>query len=164
MARIIPSVSFDSSIGQEVSQIPACIVASRWPNLLIEALKSLLVIERSPEPEQEQAGANTPGPTPAVTDDDLDADMRRKVEEFKKSLLVGTFVFLASIILTFFFYRRQRALQNWRLKIPTKPKLLGSSVRIQTKVKAEKSTRSQSTRRPSISRRTMMKRTIIRLP
>ena len=112
MARIIPSVSFDSSIGQEVSQIPACIVDSRRPHLLIEALKSLSIIERSPEPEQEQAGANTPGPTPAVNDDDLDADMRRKVEEFKKSLLVGTFVFLASIILTFFFYRRQRALRN----------------------------------------------------
>jgi len=100
MARIIPSVSFDSSIGQEVSQIPACIVDSRRPHLLIEALKSLSIIERSPEPEQEQAGANTPGPTPAVNDDDLDADMRRKVEEFKKSLLVGTFIFLASLILT----------------------------------------------------------------
>ncbi|KAH8800992.1 hypothetical protein F5882DRAFT_457358 [Hyaloscypha sp. PMI_1271] len=52
-----------------------------------EALKSLLIIERSPEPEQEQAGANTPGPTPTVNNDGLDADMRRKVEEFKKSLL-----------------------------------------------------------------------------
>jgi hypothetical protein len=71
------------------------------------------MIERSPEPEQDQAGANTPGPTAAVTDDDLDADMRRKVEEFKKSLLVRTFVFLASIILTStLLYRRQRALRN----------------------------------------------------
>jgi hypothetical protein len=60
----------------------------------------LLIIERSPEPEQEYAGASTPGPTLAVNDDDLDADMRRKFEEFKKSLLVGTFIFLANIILT----------------------------------------------------------------
>jgi hypothetical protein len=60
----------------------------------------LLIIERSPEPEQEQAGASTPSPTPAINDDDLDADMRRKFEEFKKSLLVGTLIFLASITLT----------------------------------------------------------------
>jgi hypothetical protein len=60
----------------------------------------LFIIEHSPEPEQEQSGTSTPGPTPAVNDDDLDADMRRKVEEFKKSLLVRTSTFLASIILT----------------------------------------------------------------
>jgi hypothetical protein len=60
----------------------------------------LHIFERSPEPEQEDARASTPGPTPAVNDDDLDADMGRKVEEFKKSLMVGTFIFLASIILT----------------------------------------------------------------
>ncbi|KAE9368744.1 hypothetical protein N431DRAFT_494139 [Stipitochalara longipes BDJ] len=52
-----------------------------------EALKSLLIIERSPEPDQSQETTNHPPSTAAVNDDNLTPEMKRKVEEFKKSLL-----------------------------------------------------------------------------
>ncbi len=95
MGRLTQLVSFASNIIREVRQIQLlCTLLLTISNK--EALKSLLIIERSPEPEQEQMAANTPSPAPTVNEDDLTPDMRRKLEEFKKSLVVGIPVFISS--------------------------------------------------------------------
>ncbi|KUJ09409.1 uncharacterized protein LY89DRAFT_724405 [Mollisia scopiformis] len=49
------------------------------------ALKELLVIERTPEPEEP-----SPAPAEAVSFEDLDADQKRKVEEFMRNLKSGS--------------------------------------------------------------------------
>jgi hypothetical protein len=68
----------------------------------VEALKSLLILRRSPEPEPEQVAAHTPSPTADVNDDELTPEMKRKLEEFKKGLLVGISTFPCSCHCTYF--------------------------------------------------------------
>jgi len=65
--------------------------------LHIEALKSLLIIKRTPEPEEEEQQES---PSPAIgLEDGLTPEMKRKMEEYKKSLLVSSSLVVSCIIL-----------------------------------------------------------------